>query len=99
MKPNSYSIAVSRGALYDMNALVRALDSKRIAGAGVDVTDPEPQPKGDPLWKFDNVIITAHVAGSSDKVGARIVDTIRENIARFVDGKPLITVVDKQKGY
>jgi phosphoglycerate dehydrogenase-like enzyme len=99
MKPNSYFIAVSRGALYDMNALVRALDSKLIAGAGVDVTDPEPLPPGHPLWKFDNVIITPHVAGSSDKVGARIVETIRENIARFVDGKPLLNVVDKQKGY
>jgi phosphoglycerate dehydrogenase-like enzyme len=99
MKPNSYFIAVSRGALYDMNALVRVLDSKRIAGAGVDVTDPEPLPKGHPLWKFDNVIITPHVAGQSDKVGARIADTVRENIARFVDGKPLINVVDKQKGY
>jgi phosphoglycerate dehydrogenase-like enzyme len=99
MKPNSYFIAVSRGALYDMNSLVRALDSRRLAGAGVDVTDPEPLPPTHPLWKFDNAIITPHVAGQSDKIGARIVATIRDNIARFADGRPLINVVDKQKGY
>jgi len=99
MKKNSYFIAVSRGGLYDMNSLVRALDSKHLAGAGVDVTDPEPLPKGHPLWKFDNVVITPHVAGRSDKDRARMVGTIKENIRRFAEGKPLINVVDKQKGY
>jgi phosphoglycerate dehydrogenase-like enzyme len=99
MKQNSYFIAVSRGGLYDMPGLVRALDSKRLAGAGVDVTDPEPLPKGHPLWKFDNAIITPHIAGRSDKDRARMVGTITENIKRFVDGRPLLNVVDKQKGY
>ena len=99
MKPNSYFIAVSRGGLYDMNALVKALDSKRLAGAGVDVTDPEPLPKGHPLWKFDNAIVTPHIAGRSDKDRARMVGTIKENIKRFADGRPLVNVVDKQKGY
>ena len=99
MKQGSYFIAVSRGGLYDLNGLVKALDSKRLAGAGVDVTDPEPLPKGHPLWKFENAIITPHIAGRSDKDRARMVGTIRENIQRFVAGKPLINVVDKQKGY
>ena len=99
MKQDSYFIAVSRGGIYDMDGLVKALDSKRLAGAGVDVTDPEPLPKGHPLWKFDNVIITPHIAGRSDKDQARMVGTIKENIRRFVDGKPLLNVVDKQKGY
>jgi phosphoglycerate dehydrogenase-like enzyme len=99
MKQDSYFIAVSRGGLYDLNALVKALDSRRLAGAGVDVTDPEPLPPGHPLWKFDNVVITPHIAGRSDKDRARMVGTIKENIARFVDGKPLTNVVDKQKGY
>ena len=53
MKPHSYFIAVSRGGVYDMNGLVKGLDSRRLAGAGVDVTDPEPLPKGHPLWKFE----------------------------------------------
>jgi D-2-hydroxyacid dehydrogenase (NADP+) len=99
MKPNSYFIAVSRGGLYDMGGLVKALDSKRLAGAGVDVTDPEPLPKGHPLWKFDNAIVTPHIAGRSDKDRARMVGTIKENLKRFADGKPLLNVVDKQKGY
>lgn len=99
MKKGSYFIAVSRGALYDLNGLVRALDSRKLAGAGVDVTDPEPLPKGHPLWKFENAIITPHIAGRSDKDRARMVGTIRDNIARFADGRPLINVVDKQKGY
>jgi phosphoglycerate dehydrogenase-like enzyme len=99
MKKNSYFVAVSRGGIYDMNGLVKALDEKRLAGAGVDVTDPEPLPKGHALWKFDNVVITPHIAGRSDQDAIRMVGTIKENIRRFVEGKPLINVVDKQKGY
>jgi D-2-hydroxyacid dehydrogenase (NADP+) len=99
MKKNSYFIAVSRGGIYDMNSLVKALDEKRLAGAGVDVTDPEPLPKGHALWKFENVIITPHIAGRSDQDSVRMIGTIKDNIRRFVEGKPLINVVDKQKGY
>ncbi len=99
MKKGSYFIAVSRGGIYDLNALVKALDEQKLAGAGVDVTDPEPLPPGHPLWKFPNTIITPHLAGRSDKDRARMVGTIKENIQRFADGKPLINVVDKQKGY
>jgi D-2-hydroxyacid dehydrogenase (NADP+) len=99
MKKNSYFIAVSRGGIYDMAGLVKALDEKRLAGAGVDVTDPEPLPKEHALWKFENVIITPHVAGRSDQDAGRMMGTIKENVRRFVVGKPLINVVDKQKGY
>ena len=99
MKKDSYFIAVSRGGIYDMNGLVKALDEKRLAGAGVDVTDPEPLPKQHPLWRFENVIITPHIAGRSDRDADRMVGTIKENIRRFVESKPLINVVDKQKGY
>ena len=99
MKKGSYFIAVSRGGIYDMNGLVKALDEKKLAGAGVDVTDPEPLLPGHPLWKFPNTIISPHIAGRSDKDRARMVGTIKENIQRFADGRPLINVVDKQKGY
>ena len=99
MKPKSYFVAVSRGGIYDMGGLVKALDSKRLAGAGVDVTDPEPLPKGHPLWKFNNVVVTPHIAGRSDRDNERMVGTVKENIRRFVDGRPLVNVVDKQKGY
>lgn len=99
MKQNSYFIAVSRGGLYDLPSLVKALDSKRLAGAGVDVTDPEPLPPGNALWKFENAIITPHIAGRSDLDRGRMLGTVKENIRRFAEGLPLINVVDKQKGY
>ncbi len=99
MKKDSYFIAVSRGAIYDMGALVKAMDEKKLAGTGVDVTDPEPLPPDHPLWKFPNAIITPHIAGRSDRDAARMVGTIKENLLRFAEGKPLINVVNKQKGY
>jgi phosphoglycerate dehydrogenase-like enzyme len=99
LKKGSYFIAVSRGGVYDMNALVKALDEQRLAGAGVDVMDPEPLPKDHPLWKFQNAIITPHIAGRSDKDHGRMVGTAKENLARFLDGRPLVNVVDKKKGY
>ena len=99
MKPNSYFIAVSRGGLYDTDALVKALDSKRLAGAGLDVTDPEPLPKGHPLWQFPNVLITPHIAGRSDGENARYEALYIENLKRFAAGEPLLNVVDKEKGY
>ena len=99
MKKGSYFIAVSRGKTYDSNALVKALDEKRLAGAGLDVTNPEPLPKGHPLWKFENVIITPHIAGGSDLVQGRRMALFKENLRRFVAGKTLLNVVDKQKGY
>ena len=90
---------MSRVGIYDIGGIVKALDSKRLSGAGVDVTDPEPLPKGHALWKFNNVVITPHVAGRSDRDNERMVGTVKENIKRFVDGRPLVNVVDKQKGY
>lgn len=99
MKQGAYFIVVSRGKLYDAGALVEALESKRIAGAGLDVTDPEPLPKGHPLWKFPNVIITPHVAGRSDKEHGRYLALFKENLRRFANDEALLNVVDKQKGY
>jgi phosphoglycerate dehydrogenase-like enzyme len=99
MKNKAYFIAVSRGGIYDMNSLVRSLDSRKLSGAGVDVVDPEPLPKGHALWKFDNAIVTPHIAGRSDMDRGRMIGTIADNIRRFADGQPLLNVVDKQKGY
>jgi phosphoglycerate dehydrogenase-like enzyme len=99
MKKGSYFIAVSRGRTYDSDALLEALQSKRLAGAGLDVTNPEPLPKGNPLWKLENVIITPHIAGQSDGVEARRMALIVENVSRFVRGERLLNVVDKKKGY
>ena len=99
MKKGTCFVAVSRGELYDTGALVKALDERRLRGAGLDVTDPEPLPKGHPLWKFDNVIITPHYAGQSDLVQRRRIDLYKENLRRFSKGETLLNVVDKDKGY
>lgn len=99
LKKGAYFIAVSRGKLYSTEALVKALDSQRLAGAGLDVTDPEPLPKGHPLWRFPNVMITPHVAGQSDRVQERRMALLKENLRRLAAGEPLLNVVDKQKGY
>jgi len=99
MKQGAYFIAVSRGGLYDMNALVRALDSQKLSGAGLDVYDPEPLPEGHALWKFPNVILTPHIAGRSDLEWGRRMDLYKDNLRRFLNGEPLRNVVDKQKGY
>ena len=99
MKPGSYFIAMSRGKIYDHNALVKALDSKRLAGAGLDATDPEPLPKGHPLWKFPNVVITPHTSGGSDNLQMRLDNLVKENIRRFGAGLPLLNVVDKKEGF
>jgi phosphoglycerate dehydrogenase-like enzyme len=99
MKKGSWFIAVSRGKTYDLSALIKSLDSGRLKGAGVDVTDPEPLPADSALWEFDNVIITPHIAGRSDMDQGRMYGTVKENIRRFGEGLPLLNVVDKQKGY
>lgn len=99
MKQGSYFIAMSRGKIYDHQALVKALDSRKLAGVGLDATDPEPLPKGHPLWKFPNVIITPHVSGGSDNLEARLTTLVRENIRRFGAGLPLLNVVDKKEGF
>ncbi|MBI1790366.1 MAG: D-2-hydroxyacid dehydrogenase [Acidobacteria bacterium] len=99
MKKGAYFIAVSRGKLYNTEALVKALDEKKLSGAGLDVTNPEPLPAGHALWKFENVIITPHVATVSDGVAARQRELVLDNVARFAKGEPLRNVVDKIKGY
>jgi phosphoglycerate dehydrogenase-like enzyme len=99
MKKGAFFICVSRGKIYDGLVLVDALKSGHIQGAGLDVTDPEPLPKGHPLWKMDRVIITPHIAGRSDAEGPRYHAIFKENLARFAKGEPLRHTVDKQKGY
>ncbi len=99
MKKDAYFIAVSRGKLYDMPSLVKALDSKHLSGAGVDVTDPEPLPKGHALWKFENAIITPHVATQGRYGGLLRAEVYAENIARFAAGEKLRNVVDMRKEY
>jgi phosphoglycerate dehydrogenase-like enzyme len=98
MKPGVVLLNVSRGRVVDTAAMVRALESKHLAAAGLDVTDPEPLPKGHPLWS-QNVIITPHSAGQSPGTDRRRHELFRENLGRFARGEMLLNVVDKKVGY
>ncbi len=82
-----------------MADLVDALRAGRLAGAGLDVTDPEPLPPAHPLWQLPNVIITPHVAASSDRVFGRLLTVAQENLRRYVAGEKMLSVVDPQRGY
>ncbi len=99
MKRAALYVSVSRGANTDTEALLAALRAKTIAGAGLDVTDPEPLPADHPLRSMDNVIITPHIAGLSDYNRERSATLMRANIQRFVRNEPLYNVVDKARGY
>lgn len=99
MKRGVWFIAVSRGKIYDNGALVEALKSGHVAGAGLDVTEIEPLPKGHALWTTGRVIITPHIAGRSDGDAGRYHEIYLENLIRFSRGERLRHIVDKEKGY
>lgn len=99
MKDGVYIINVSRGAIIDTEALTAALKSGKVRAAGLDVTEPEPLPKDHPLWSMPNVTITPHIAGMSDVIQERRIALFRDNIVRFIEGRPMRNVVDKKKGY
>jgi phosphoglycerate dehydrogenase-like enzyme len=99
MKKTAYFLAMSRGMLFDENALVKALKERWIAGAGLDVFPAEPVPPGHPIFDCDNVILSAHTSGWSPDRQVRLIELFAENVRRYAAGEPLINVVDKQKGY
>ncbi|MBF6284838.1 D-2-hydroxyacid dehydrogenase [Nocardia cyriacigeorgica] len=99
MKPHARFVNVGRGELVVTDDLVAALEAGTIAGAALDVVDPEPLPPGHPLWDLPNVQITPHNSG--DIVGWRteVVRAFTDNFDRWMDGRPLDNVVDKTLGY
>jgi len=99
VKPTAYFINVGRGKSVDTDALTKALREGRLAGAGLDVTDPEPLPPDHPLWQFENVIITPHVSAGSDRIRERLFTVVRENLRRYVAGEAMLSVVDIERGY
>ncbi len=99
MRKNGYLINLSRGALVNESALIKALKEERIAGAGLDVFETEPLDPGSELWALENVILTPHVAGSTPQYYDRAVGIFCENMRRFAKGKPLMNLVDKKRGY
>lgn len=99
MKPDCYLINVGRGPQVDEIALAEALRSRRIAGAALDVFEREPLPPDSPLWTVENLLITPHTAGLTDKLWHRHYRLFSENLRRYLAGQPLQFVVDKHKGY
>jgi len=99
MKDGAFLINIARGKMVDTAALVAELQSKRVQGAGLDVTEPEPLPADHALWKFPNVIVTPHVSGQSPGTRQRMRSFFIENLKRFAAGDPLLNVVDKKAGY
>jgi len=99
MKRSAHIVNVSRGALVDQAALEGALREGAIAGATLDVTDPEPLPKGASLYSAPNVRISAHVSWASPSTLANVSQKIGENLARFARGEPLFDVVDPHLRY
>lgn len=99
MKPGACVINVGRGPQVDETALAEALRTRRIAGAALDVFDQEPLPADSPLWDLDNLLITPHTAGLTDKLWHRHYEYFSGNLRRYLAKQPLQYLVDKHKGY
>jgi phosphoglycerate dehydrogenase-like enzyme len=99
MKKTAYFVNVGRGGSVVTDDLVAALNNGTIAGAGLDVTEPEPLPKSHPLWKAKNIIITPHHSAQSDLGQGKRELILKEQVRRFVAGDKLLSVVDFKKGY
>ncbi|MBX3569186.1 MAG: glyoxylate reductase (NADP(+)) [Rhizobiaceae bacterium] len=98
-KPGLHLINVARGGLVDQDALLDALQQGHLARATLDVTEPEPLPEGHPFYTHPKVRITSHLAWDGDGNAARMRGIIAENLERFAAGKPLINVIDTERGY
>jgi phosphoglycerate dehydrogenase-like enzyme len=99
IKAGAFFINIGRGESVATAALVAALQAGKVGGAGLDVTDPEPLPPGHPLWSMRNVIITPHIATSSDFRDERTVTLVVENLRRYARGDKMLSVVDLAQGY
>jgi phosphoglycerate dehydrogenase-like enzyme len=99
MRPDAWLVNVARGGHVDTDALVAALDADAIGGAALDVTDPEPLPDGHQLWQQERCIITPHTADTPEMIRPLLARRIRDNVARFAAGEPLLGLVDPALGY
>lgn len=99
MKISAFLINIGRGVIVDLEELTTALENGLIAGAALDVFETEPLPPEHRLWKMENAILTPHIAAASPRIAERHLETLLENIRRFVDGKPPATLVDKRQWF
>ena len=99
MKPSAYLINVARGAIVDEGALLRALEEKWIAGAGLDVFIQEPLPPESKFYELPNVIFSPHISGDMPDYELRATEVFCENLRRYLAGEPFLHEVDKEKEY
>lgn len=99
MKKRAIIINIGRGFIIDTNALVDALKNNTIAGAGLDVTDPEPLPPEHPLWSAGNILITPHESASSQETANRRFAMFTDLLKRYMNGQPMYNMVDFAIGY
>lgn len=99
MKNSAVLVNIARGPVVDTEALVAALAAGEIAGAGLDVTEPEPLPDDHPLWRDEKVLITPHTANSTKNVDPLLAPVAAENYRRFLAGEKMVTEVTVAKGY
>jgi phosphoglycerate dehydrogenase-like enzyme len=99
LKPDAYLVNIARGPIVDEDALIRALQQGWIAGAGLDVFEEEPLPGDSPLWHLENVLISPHVAGFTPRYDERATALFAQNLARYLQGDPLLNLVDSNLGY
>ena len=101
MKQGAYLINVGRGNAVDSDALCDAVESGRLGGAALDVTDPEPLPAGHRMWGVENILITPHISGffHMRETYDNMVELMIENVRRYAAGEELINRVDRETGY
>lgn len=99
MRRGTLLFNLGRGPVVDEAAMIQALRSGRLAGAGLDVFDTEPLPKSSPLWDMPNVIVSPHLAGTSRRTVDRAAEIFAVNLSRYLEGQPLLNVVDRNHGY
>ena len=99
LKPDAVLINVARGNIIDERALIEVLREQKIRAAGLDVFEQEPLPADSPLWRLPNVLILPHVSGTTPLFWNRQADLILDNFERYLAGRTLRNVVDKQAGY
>lgn len=99
MKPSAVLINIARGGVVDETAMIRALTEGRITGAALDVFEEEPLPLDSPLWTMDNVLVSPHVAGFTPHYHERVMGIFTANLARLLNGEPLLNRVDRSAGY
>lgn len=98
-KKNALVVNISRGSIVVQDELIEAVKAGTLRGAALDVTDPEPLPSDSPLWDVKDITVTPHISGLSVAYQERSLDIFKRNLERLRDGKELLNVVDKKRGY